>query len=254
MPPSISFRLNITVAARIDRTFPHSPADICLASANIIEGEWRCVHPLFEDREANPILFEDGNLVTQSMGYCDTIDGDGTVYAVIYTPGSDRPQELDDGNLDVLERYWIFVAMGVIFGVTACTCLFYYCQRQLRYREKYKVANEKLQEKKMELQRMREVGAAAGNVGNEEVTMEANALQLRVDGAQMHNELNTRNDLDKLKSMCDEADRSHNERSEYITTLESENKKLEGVLQELRNEIRQSEAEALLGKILCIES
>eukprot|EP00471_Norrisiella_sphaerica_P008904 CAMPEP_0184499336 /NCGR_PEP_ID=MMETSP0113_2-20130426/41238_1 /TAXON_ID=91329 /ORGANISM="Norrisiella sphaerica, Strain BC52" /LENGTH=542 /DNA_ID=CAMNT_0026887209 /DNA_START=1026 /DNA_END=2654 /DNA_ORIENTATION=+ len=242
-----TFRLNITVTASIDRTYPHIPRDICLASPDIIDGEWRCVQPLFEDRRQSPIVFRDGNIVSQSMGFCDTVDGDGTIYAFIFTPGSDRPVVDDEAEESLLEQYWIFVAIAVICGATCCTCLFYYCQRQLRYREKYKMAAERFQEKGMELQRMRQVGAAAGNVGAEDVIMETNALQLRVAGDQMNNQLNNLTDLEKLKEMCDAADIEHDKKTEYINTLQSENKKLENVLQELRHEIRQSEAQSLLG-------
>mmetsp|Transcript_12115 Transcript_12115/g.18062 ORF Transcript_12115/g.18062 Transcript_12115/m.18062 type:complete len:284 (+) Transcript_12115:11488-12339(+) len=238
-----SFQLNITVTAYIDRTYPHSPQDICLGSANIVSGEWRCVQPLFADRLISPIELS-GNTVSSSMGFCDVFDSEGTIYAFIYAPGSDRPLESVEDDRTFWEKNWIFLALLCIGALTMCSCLVYYCQRQLRYRDKYKIEDQKLREKKMELERMQNVGANAGNVGGEEIIMENSPLQMRIDN--LNEMMSSIIDPEKLQEMCSAQDKAIKQRKGYISELEVENKRLEDALRGLQQEIRMSENESLL--------
>uniref|UniRef100_A0A7S3YVB0 PA14 domain-containing protein n=1 Tax=Lotharella globosa TaxID=91324 RepID=A0A7S3YVB0_9EUKA len=47
-----SFRLNVTIEAKIDRTYLHDSGDICLASLDQY-GNWRCIYPTIKDRDVS---------------------------------------------------------------------------------------------------------------------------------------------------------------------------------------------------------
>ncbi|GAB5372013.1 hypothetical protein AAMO2058_001629400 [Amorphochlora amoebiformis] len=238
-----SFQLNITVSALIDRTYPHIEGDICLASSTTVNGEWRCIHHLYSERVANPVTLS-GSSVTASFRTCDTLGGEGSVYAFIYNAPGDFTQTKDENQLSYWERNWIIVAMILIACLTLFACLIYYLWRQLRYREKYKIADRKLRDKKMELERMEQVGANAGNVGTEDVTMENSPLQMQVDN--MNKMMESVIDPARLEELCKAQDEALNKRTAYISDLQEDNKKLEGQLMLLRNQIQDAEQRGLL--------
>jgi len=98
----------------------------------------------------------------------------------------------------------------------------------------------------MEHQRIRDIGAAAGNVGtDEDVVMENSPLQLRVGGAHL-NQLNNMADPKKLEEMCLLQDKELKKREEIISGLSGENKKLEAMLMDLKRELQESGTTDLL--------
>ena len=231
----VGFTLNVTVTAYIDQAYPHIARDICLAKVVTfgIERRWECVYPLVEDRDVNPIALQ-SYVASSAIDDCGGLGGHGTIYAFIYQPGAKRASNTDSEGQGYWEKNWIFVAVGSIAGFTSIVCLGYFCQRQMRYREKYKAANKKLQDKTMELQRMAQAGAGAGNIAgsHHNIVVENNPLQVQVTAmhAMMQEAGRFSDDSARLSSVVEE-------RRSYIADLEEDNKRLQVALLGLREEV-----------------
>lgn len=229
-----TFSLNVTVTASIDRTYPHASTDICLASLNQY-GEWRCLFPTADDREANPLQLTDGT-ATGTFGDCGSVGGEGKVYAFIYAPGRITKSESDNTIGSFIERWWFVIASGCIVIAILFIFMIYYIYRKLRYRNKYKTWVDKNKDKAIELKRMKEVGAGGANVGGVgDVAMEKNPLQITIDNV---------NNLQSLlpssgarKKRFEEEEKVKKKREEYIGILEKDNEKLLKVVESLRGEM-----------------
>jgi len=229
-----SFKLNVTIEAVIDRTYLHSSDDICLASLDMY-GNWRCVYPTVRDREAYPLNLI-GNTASGSFGECAYVNGTsgGKLYAFIYTPGRAESTKTND-VLGFLQQYWPFIALACILVSLGSIFLGWYCYRKLRYRAKYLAEVRAQNDKRIELQRMQEVGAGGGNVGgHDQAHMEHNPLQVTIDNA---------NSLHKLPGPKDREERlaaeekAKIERTRFIARLEDENKKLLELVDNLKDEL-----------------
>jgi len=225
--------LNITITAKLDRNYPHSANDICLATLDQY-GNWRCLYPTVKDRRVNPLSLSNG-VATGSFDKCGTIGSAGKLYAFIYTPG-DSESQYNDNVFSTLQRWWPVVALGCIFFALVVVFLVYYCYRKLRYRSKYKAEVQKNKDKQIELERMKEVGAAGGNVGGKEAAqMENNPLQITIDNVNnLQNMLPSDENRQKRFAREEEVKKK---RQEYISTLEDENKKLLELVENLKGEL-----------------
>ena len=230
-----AWNLNVTVTAYIDRTYPHVADDVCLATVSSSTGDWRCVYYNIADRAAHPVALTD-KVVSSSFNGCAKVGSEtGKVYAFIYNP-IPRSTETNDSSLSAMQQNWVYIAMGVIGGSLLLVYLVYYVSRQMRYRRKYKEAQKKLEEKKIELQRMQQVGAGAANIGaRQDFAMEKSPLQLQIaDINALQAQLPP---TEERKKMFAQEEEVKAKRAAYISRLEQERKKLEEVVSGLRREL-----------------
>lgn len=239
---AVNFNLNVTVTAQIDRTYPHNSKDICLAKLQS-DNSWRCLYPTYKDREAYPLTLTNGNQVSGTFGYCNTLGSAGTLYAFIYVPGTDNSQVVDNGILGMLERYWWAIALGVIGGFFLIVGLSWFCFRKYRYRKKYQQKREKLKDRERELKALKRDGVEAYATGKNE-KMEMNPLQIN---------LKRMNDLQgMLPSQAKRDEQIKNEievkkqREKYIGVLESKNESLMQIVEDLQQQLR-TESDMFIG-------
>jgi vacuolar-type H+-ATPase subunit I/STV1 len=158
------------------------------------------------------------------------------VYAFIYNPVPNQFSYASD-ELSSLEENWVFVAIGCILASVVVVYLVYYLSRQMRYRKKYKDAQKKLEEKKIELERMQTVGANASNIGtNKNLQMERSPLQLQIADI---NALQAQLPPDEQRlAMYKQEEDVKAKRALYIMKLEEERKQLEEIVQNLKAELQ----------------
>jgi len=244
------FLQNVTVTASIDTTYNHALQDVCLATVRHSDKSWRCVQPMFSDRNSKPTVQVTATTVSSSFGECGSVPTSstsanrGTTYAFIYSPGSSYEVKSNTDVLSNLAKMWPFIALGAICSSLLLIFLIWFCFRKLRYRSKYKLKRKQLASKKDEMQRMRDVGAAGANVGGIQAAMEHNPLQITVDNV---NKLQSQiPSTEKYNEMIEKEVEVKKRREMYIAVLEERTAKLRSVVDGLKAALSQ-ENQNLLG-------
>lgn len=214
----------ITYEAEIDLDTNPGDRDSCLGF--IEDDKWRCVETNRTIRDTSFIFSDDRarQIVRGSLFVCE----EGRYYAFINVPNANEVSS----SQSWIEKNWQIILIVIVCLGIFTALLFYTYTRLYRYRKKYHLERDKVEEMRAKVEDMEQFGTG---LQDPDVDMMANPLAVQIkDASGRHGMQETMEGMPRNST----AERKAEERQERMAQLREDKARMESELEKMKQELQ----------------